>query len=338
MHNNIHDITIDNIKSFGKKDDLKQGSDDYNDAVACIKVYQKQATALSDLSRSNLVKKIIRGRFFRPEEKRDIPSSHVLYQEIRDRGFALKDLSWSSYIILRTLYNELPVIYEHRIKEKFKTLEIIDRSHEFFAIHPSAKDRYTVTEDVSEESEAPQASTLDDGERPAPKRQKTQDVRQRSTRNARSQKAKKTSKVESSKPKNLFEFDSGQASVWQMKERLRDILQQMDSNINDTMQGMNKMASGMNNMASGMNNMTIDMNSIKDKINSQAEEIASIKEDMRQILPLKEEVNLLRQELQKGLQENNETQKQLVSDLNKILVGFAKALQQRVTDASGDQE
>lgn len=54
MQHVIQDIKIDDINIFGLEDGLKQGSDDYNDTVTCIKAHQREATVLPENSRSKL--------------------------------------------------------------------------------------------------------------------------------------------------------------------------------------------------------------------------------------------------------------------------------------------
>jgi hypothetical protein len=151
---NIRDLKIDDIEVPIKKlgaVDITKGRY-YKEAVACLKAYQQQATNLGDEGRCNLVKAITSGRFFTTPSTIAAPTSHPLYKEARDRRFRPEALKWTSFILLRAIYpGALPSKYVNAIRAKFDTVEITDYSENFYEIHPSARDRYRVSDESDDE-------------------------------------------------------------------------------------------------------------------------------------------------------------------------------------------
>ncbi|KAL7896293.1 hypothetical protein HDV63DRAFT_407746 [Trichoderma sp. SZMC 28014] len=104
----------------------------YEDGVACIKAYWKQAAGMTTAEQTQMISEIRKCRFWINPSCRGGASTHRLYREA-ERGMN----TWGIWCILNALYYRVPLAYRKRVTAKFGEDRVLaDLSQQYLAQYP----------------------------------------------------------------------------------------------------------------------------------------------------------------------------------------------------------
>ncbi|EHK46001.1 hypothetical protein TRIATDRAFT_40647 [Trichoderma atroviride IMI 206040] len=114
----------------------------YNNAVRCIQTYWKQAADMTKGQRQKylwyLQKTHINHFVAKPFECHGgTVTAHSLYQRARDDAGNFVRLSWPVYLLLSSLYGDLPKRYKEAIEQKYGTSVIEDYTTFYRSFYPT---------------------------------------------------------------------------------------------------------------------------------------------------------------------------------------------------------
>ncbi|KAL6693413.1 hypothetical protein J3F84DRAFT_401298 [Trichoderma pleuroticola] len=126
---------VRNPKQGGKREQVEPGDPEWDLGIACIKMFQSQATSLS-LGQQEEMRDIIRGlHYVIPRSAIDAPTSHKLYKTtIKKAASDPESISWPIFLILSTLYQKLPAKYVEEIRRVHGRTSTVDLTSEYLAI------------------------------------------------------------------------------------------------------------------------------------------------------------------------------------------------------------
>ncbi|KAL7896294.1 hypothetical protein HDV63DRAFT_385363 [Trichoderma sp. SZMC 28014] len=105
----------------------------YEDALACVNMYWKQAVLLSPADQEEMIQIIVKRRYMMNKTSRAGIGGHRIY-----RAATRKDRSntWSAYLILSAIYRQMPLQYECKVQQKFGSSTIENRLSSYIALYP----------------------------------------------------------------------------------------------------------------------------------------------------------------------------------------------------------
>lgn len=106
----------------------------YEDAIACVSMYWKQAVLLSLADQEEMIQNIIKKRYMMNKSSRAGIAAHRIY-----RAATAQDRSntWGAYLILSAIYRQLPWQYEYIVQQKFGSSTIENHINSYFALYPN---------------------------------------------------------------------------------------------------------------------------------------------------------------------------------------------------------
>lgn len=114
----------------------------YSNAIRCVQTYWKQAASMTENQRQKylwyLQKAHIKHFAAKPFECHGgTIAAHNLYQRARDDAGNFVRLSWPAYLLLSSLYEEIPKRYKEAIAKKYGTSDIEDHTTIYRHFYPA---------------------------------------------------------------------------------------------------------------------------------------------------------------------------------------------------------
>ncbi|KAK1240035.1 hypothetical protein MKX08_007477 [Trichoderma sp. CBMAI-0020] len=105
----------------------------YEDAIACVSMYWKQAVLPSPADQEEMIQNIIKRCYMMNKSSRAGIAAHRIYRAATTQNISN---TWSAYLILSAIYRQLPWQYEHIVQQKFGSLTIESHLNSHFALYP----------------------------------------------------------------------------------------------------------------------------------------------------------------------------------------------------------
>lgn len=106
----------------------------YEDAIACVLMYWKQAVLLSPADQQEIIQDIIKRRYMMNKSSRAGITAHPIYRAATGQD---RSNTWSAYLILNAIYRQVPWQYEYIVQQKFGSSAIENHLDSYLALYPN---------------------------------------------------------------------------------------------------------------------------------------------------------------------------------------------------------
>ncbi|KAM0481779.1 hypothetical protein ACHAPX_003105 [Trichoderma viride] len=106
----------------------------YEDAIACVLMYWKQAVLLSLADQQAMIQETMKRRYIMNKSSRAGIAAHRIYRAATSQE---RSNTWCAYLILSAIYRQVPWQYEYIVQQKFGSSVIENHVNSYFALYPN---------------------------------------------------------------------------------------------------------------------------------------------------------------------------------------------------------